>query len=76
MKKKKTKPFNVMRTEPMQSSNFKFNKKKKTPEKIKLMLWVEKAVVDKLEMIRPHNITVQECIRQILGNFVTEEEDV
>jgi hypothetical protein len=58
----------------MSERYFEFNCEKKKREKIKLMLWVEKDTLNRLELLRPDKITIQECIRQILDNYLTDPE--
>ena len=53
---------------------FEFNTEKKKREKIKLMLWIEKDTLNRLELIRPDKITIQECIRQILDSYLADPE--
>lgn len=35
-------------------------------ESTKLMLWIEKEILDEIDRIKPEEVSRQECIRQIL----------
>lgn len=43
----------------------KFTEKTKG-EKKKIMLWIDIETLDKIELVKPEDITIQEAIRQIL----------
>ncbi len=52
----------------------KFNTDPKKKEKIKFMLWVEVETLERLDRIRPEKLTRQECIRQILKDYLDTAE--
>lgn len=49
---------------------FEFDTSEKKKEKMKLMLWIEKETLRQLELVRPEKLTIQECIRQILKDYL------
>ena len=49
---------------------FEFNTDKKPKRKRKMMLWIEEETLARLELIRPDKLTLQECIRQIIDNYL------
>ena len=49
---------------------FEFDTSEKKREKMKLMLWIEKETLRQLELVRPEKLTLQECIRQILKDYL------
>lgn len=49
---------------------FEFDTTEKKKEKMKLMLWIEKETLRQLELVRPDKLTLQECIRQILKDYL------
>jgi len=51
-------------------NQFEFDTSEKKREKMKLMLWVEKETLRQLELVRPDKLTLQECIRQILKDYL------
>jgi hypothetical protein len=55
--------------------DFEFYTKTKKREKIKLSLWIEKETMKKLERARPSDITTQECIRQILNDYLSDDSE-
>lgn len=46
--------------------------KKSHTKKKKLMLWVEEALIEKIDMIKPNEITTQEAMRQLLEDKISE----
>ena len=53
---------------------FEFVTEKPKKQKVKMMLWIETETLNRLELLRPEKITLQECIRQILDNYLTDPE--
>lgn len=53
-----------------QAEAFEFDTEEKKKEKMKLMLWIEKETLRQLELVRPDKLTLQECIRQILKDYL------
>jgi hypothetical protein len=53
---------------------FEFRTEKKKREKVKLMLWIEKDTLNRLELLRPEKLTIQECIRQILDSYLADPD--
>jgi hypothetical protein len=49
-------------------------KKRSHSNKKKLMLWIDQDLIDRLEGIKPDEITVQEAIRQLTEEYVTDFE--
>ena len=47
------------------------NKKEST----KLMLWIEKEILDEIDRIKPDAVSRQECIRQILRGALFSGKD-
>ena len=55
-----------------QNSSFEFDTEPKKKQKKKLMLWIETDALERIEAIRPSNLTPQECIRQILTSYLAD----
>lgn len=49
--------------------------KKSHAKKKKMMLWIDLADLDRIEEVKPPEITNQEAIRQIIKNFLEEGEE-
>ena len=54
------------------NSSFEFDTEPQKKKKKKLMLWIETDALDRIEAIRPENLTPQECIRQILTSYLAD----
>ena len=48
--------------------------KKTQTKKKKLMLWIDRELIEKLDEIKPAKITTQEAIRQIVKGFIEDAE--
>lgn len=46
--------------------------RKSHSKKRKLMLWVEEALIEKIDMVKPAEITTQEAMRQLLEDKISE----
>ena len=55
------------------SRYFEFDTEPKKKEKVKMMLWIETETIRKLELLRPEKLSIQECIRQILHNYLGDD---
>ena len=55
------------------SRYFEFDTEPKKKEKVKMMLWIETETIRKLELLRPEKLSIQECIRQILNNYLGDD---
>ena len=61
-----------MARKKQQNSSFEFDTEPKKKKKKKVMLWIEIDALDRIEAIRPTNLTTQECIRQILTAYLAD----
>ena len=57
-----------------QNSSFEFDIEPKTKKKRKIMLWIEEETLDRIEAVRPKELTTQECMRQILNSYLADVE--
>ena len=56
--------------------NLNFSNKSANHNKVKLMLWIDRDIVDFYERLEPADLTKQEKMRQVLRFFMADEAKV
>ena len=50
--------------------------RKTRTKKKKMMLWIDRDLIERLDELKPPRITTQEAIRQVIKSFVEDSESM